>query len=320
MQTPLSHPSHPDSDAHSVSLPALRLNLIGAGRVGRTLASLWQALGPQGPVQLQDVLTRNPASAAQAVAELGAGRAVDRLDQMRPADVWLLATPDATLADLAVLLAAHLDTAATAAGVAAHNRPPVLAWHCSGFLPADVLAPLRGAGCALASVHPALSFAEPARARAQFAGTTCALEGDAPAVATAQRCLAAVGGQCFTLASQDKPLYHAAAVLASNFLPVLQAAAAELWQGCGMPAERVTPLWQGFVRQVSANLLNLGPAAALTGPAARGDWAVVEAETAALAQRDAALAQAYQALSLLAGRLARQGQVLPPTRPPASGC
>jgi predicted short-subunit dehydrogenase-like oxidoreductase (DUF2520 family) len=57
--------------------------------------------------------------------------------------------------------------------------------------------------------------------------------------------------------------------------------------------------------------LTLGPAAALTGPAARGDVAVVQAQTAALAEADALLGQSYAALSALAARLAQHGQVLP---------
>lgn len=272
------------------------LNLVGAGRVGRTLAALWQH---HGVFTLADVLTRSPASAEAAVAALGAGRPVARPEAMRPADVWLIATPDGELAGAAARLARA-------------QPPPAMAWHCSGFLPAAALAPLQQAGWTAASAHPALSFAEPAAARAQFAGTACALEGDARAVEQAGRALAAIGGRCFTLLAADKPRYHAAAVLASNFTPVLAAAAAELWQGCGMPADLIEPLWQGFVRHVADNLLRLGPAGALTGPAARGDAAVVAAEVAALQACDPALAQAYAALSTLAGRLAQQGQALAP--------
>lgn len=273
------------------------LNLVGAGRVGRTLAALWQAAGV---FRLGDVLTRSPLSAQAAVAALGAGRPVSEPAAMRPAEVWLLATPDGALADSAARLAN--------AGLA-----PAVAWHCSGFSPAAALAPLQAAGWAAASAHPALSFADPAAAQAQFAGTACALEGDDPAVARAEQAFGAIGGRCFRLQAADKPLYHGAAVLVSNFPPVLAAAAAELWQGCGMPPELIAPLWQAFAKNVADNLLRLGPAAALTGPAARGDSAVVQAETAAMQARDPALAQAYAALSTLAARLAREGAALAPS-------
>ena len=278
---------------------ALRLNLLGAGRVGQTLAWLWH---DQGLADIQDLLTRSHTSALEAATHLGQGRALGQLSEARPADLWLLAVPDAQLPIAAQRLAE---------AAALHSWPTSMAWHCSGFLASDVLAPLSAIGWSVASAHPAMSFAQPTTARTQFAGTPCALEGDAAATDTAARLLTAIGGRCFPLRTQDKLRYHAAAVLASNFAPVLQAAAADLWQSCGMPEPLVTALWQGFVRRVGDNLLQMGPQAALTGPASRGDLAVVDAQTAALTALDPALGQAYAALSELAGRLARSGHVLP---------
>jgi predicted short-subunit dehydrogenase-like oxidoreductase (DUF2520 family) len=191
-----------------------------------------------------------------------------------------------------------------------------MAWHCSGFLSAQVLAPLRlasvAAPVAVASAHPALSFANVASACAQFPGTLVALEGDATATALAHTAFSAIGGVCWPLAAEHKALYHGAAVFASNFLPVLTAVAQELWQGSGVPPEHIPALAQGFVRRVADNVQALGPAAALTGPAARGDTAVLAAQGAAMAARDPVLGQAYVALSALATRLAAEGRTLPP--------
>lgn len=264
------------------------LNLIGAGRVGRTLARLWHAAGV---VQVQAVLTRHADHAAQAVAVIGAGRAVDRLDAMPPADLWLLAVPDTQIAPVAAALAASGQAAA-------------IAWHASGFLPAAEAAPLQAAGWAVASAHPALSFADVDQACAQFPGTLCALEGDADAVAAVRTAFEAIGGQCVDLAAADKPLYHAAAVFASNFAPVLQAVAERLWRDVGLPEAQAQALAAGFLQRAAANLQALGPRGALTGPAARGDARVLAEQGAALAAHDAAMGQAYAALSALAGRLA----------------
>ena len=309
----------------------LRLNLIGPGRVGLSLARLWQA---SGTVQVQAVLARTPGRAASAVAHLGQGRAVDDLAAMPPAELWLLAVPDTQVGPLAAQLAAHQAAHQSALRATSHAAPQaalqaagsggmaaaVQAWHCSGFLPAAELAPLQGLGWAVASVHPALSFTDPDTACAQFPGTVCALEGDAPALARAQALMSAIGGRCFTLAAADKPLYHAAAVFASNFLPVLQAVATELWQGTGVPPEWGPALAQGFVQRAAANLARLPPREALTGPAARGDARVLQAQGQAVAGRDEALGQAYAALSELAGRLSRQGHCLsePDTAPRAA--
>lgn len=275
--------------------PAPTLNLIGAGRVGRTLAQLWAA---QGVLRLQAVLSRSPEAAHGLVNALGHGQVVAQFADLPVADVWLLAVPDTQIAGVATALAS------------VPGLPPATVWHCSGFLAAQELAPLRAARWQAASAHPALSFADVGLALQQFAGTVCALEGDAPAVALARMVFTAVGGRCFELHAADKPLYHGAAVFASNFLPVLQAVAAELWQGTGVPPEWVNELANGFVQRAAANVQNLGPQGALTGPAARGDVAVVQAQLAAMAQRDATLGQAYAALSALAARLALGGPVI----------
>ena len=278
------------------------LNLVGCGRVGRTLARLWHS---GGVCIVQDVLTRSPASAAEAVAFVGAGRAVEAPGAMRAADLWLFAVSDAAISQAAQAVAA------AAAPPAARAAAAPVAFHCSGFLASDALAALRPLGWRLASAHPALSFAAPARAMAQFAGTPCGLEGDAAAVADLERMFSAIGGACFALAAADKPLYHAAAVFASNFLPVLAAAAQGLWRQAGVPPEVLPRLSDALLRHVCDNVLALGPAAALTGPAARGDLAVVQAQAQAVNRWDAATGEAYRALSTLAQRLARDGRAAP---------
>ncbi|MCZ8251298.1 MAG: DUF2520 domain-containing protein [Hylemonella sp.] len=276
-----------------MSSPQPTLNLVGAGRVGKTLGRLWQQAGV---LQLQDVLTTSTASAQAAVDFIGAGRAVSTVAQMRPADLWLLAVPDRHIAACAQLLATC-------------NQPPTLAFHASGALAAAELAPLQADGWRCASAHGILSFADPARALQQFPGTVCALEGDAEATARLQPLFTAIGAQCFALASEHKLIYHAAAVWATNFLPVLQAQAEALWQHSGLPAELLPGLRERLLRNALDNLLALGPAGALTGPAARGDTALVQRQGLAVAALDAQAGAAYAALSALAHRLARDGRL-----------
>ena len=270
------------------------LNLIGSGRVGQTLATLWQRAGV---FRVQDVLTRSLASARQACVAIGAGKDVATIGPMRPADVWMLAVPDAAIASAAQQLADATRQA----------QPPSMApiaFHCSGAQAAYSLAPLADQGWHTASAHCILSFATPAAAMAQFAGTACALEGDTTACARLERAFRTIGAQCFTVASQDKVLYHAAAVLATNFLPVLQALAEEAWQATGVPAALLPGLRERLLRNAVDNITRLGPAAALTGPAQRGDIAAIARQAAVVRDWNPDAADAYQALSQLALRLA----------------
>jgi predicted short-subunit dehydrogenase-like oxidoreductase (DUF2520 family) len=210
----------------------------------------------------------------------------------------MLAVPDAQLAACAqALAAAHTVTADL-------NTPIV--FHCSGAQSAATLAPLAALGWHVASAHCILSFASVAGAIAQFPGTPCALEGDAAACVALRPAFTAIGAQCFNVASSDKLLYHAAAVFATNFLPVLQATAEDLWRSTGMPAELVPALRASLLRNAVANITALGPQAALTGPAARGDTAAIARQGAAVAAWDAPSGAAYAALSALALRLAQR--------------
>ena len=278
------------------------LNLIGAGRVGQTLAHLWTR---HSVLRVHDVLTRSPDSARTALdfiaADIFTARAVAQIADMRPADIWLLSVPDAQIGACAQNLAAHARQ---------RSDSPALAFHCSGAQSAELLAPLRELGWAVASAHPVLSFASAKAAVAQFAGTPCALEGDAGACDTLHPLFEAIGAACFGVRSQDKVLYHAAAVLATNFAPVLQALAEDAWRATGMPDALVLRLRQRLLRNLVDNIAALGPQKALTGPAARGDFAAIARQADVVADWDPQAAAAYRALSALALRMA--GHTEPP--------
>ena len=272
------------------------LNVLGAGRVAQTLATLWHR---NVSFAIQDVLTTSLASAQSACTVIGAGLAVQSMPEMRPADVWMLAVPDAQLAACAQALAEAMGSRTQSA--------PII-FHCSGANGSILLAPLAALGWHVASAHCILSFATVAAALPQFPGTPCALEGEALACDVLRPAFTAIGARCFDVASADKLLYHAAAVFATNFLPVLQSTAEDLWRSTGVPADLIPHLRESLLRNAVANITTLGPKAALTGPAARGDIAAIARQGAAVSQWDSQTGVAYTALSELALRLAQKKQ------------
>jgi len=277
------------------------LNVLGAGRVGRTLARLWHQTGL---LRLQGVACRTVASAQQACEFIGAG-APRTPPQLPAADVWMLAVPDASIAEVAQTLAALAPSPDTT---------PVV-FHCAGASGSELLQPLADRGWRTASAHCILSFARAEVALAQFPGTVCALEGDAAARALLHQAFTAIGAQCFTVRTQDKLLYHAAAVFATNFLPVLQSVAEGAWAASGVPPELLPHLRATLLRNAVDNITALGPAGALTGPAARGDTAHIARQSTVVRQWQPAAGTAYDALSALALQLAHQrptDHALPP--------
>ncbi len=270
---------------------ALTLNLVGAGHVGKVLGRL---LAASGACVVQDVLTRSPASARAAVDFIDAGRACADLAQLRPADIWLLAVNDDQIAPMAAALAQ------------AHEVKGAVVFHCSGAKASSELQALADKGALVASVHPIRSFADPDAVARDFAGTFCGIEGEAEALALLAPTFEAIGARLVTIDAAAKTVYHAAAVFASNYLTTVLDAALRAYQAAGVPETIARELARPLASETMANVFRLGPAAALTGPVARGDDATVARQHQALLDWDEATGRLYEALVPLTADLARR--------------
>ncbi len=170
------------------------------------------------------------------------------------ADLVLLCVPDGQIAAAAELIA-----------------PGRLVGHCSGATSLDVLHPHEAFG-----LHPLMTVTA---AGAPFAGAGAAIGGTTPRARAAAAALAeTLGLRAVVLDDADRPGYHAAASVASNFLVTLEAWAEELFPG---DRSRLVPLVRASVESWAAQ----GPERALTGPIARGDRATVARQRAAVAER-----------------------------------
>lgn len=263
------------------------LNLLGAGRVGRTLGRLWHTAGTY---VIGDVLTASAASAAEACAFIGAGTPVSSLADIRAADVWLVTTPDGRIAETARALAAS-----------GKLRAGDIVAHCSGALRADEMP----VDALRASVHPLKSFAEPATAVTTFAGTYCTAEGDRAALDALVPMFERVGGRVTEIRSEAKTLYHAASVIVSNDLVALMEAGLRCYEQAGFGRDTARAMMAPLVRETLENVLKLDTAKALTGPVVRGDAGVIEKQLAALANGDPLVERVYRELGRVAVEVAR---------------
>ena len=277
------------------------VNVIGCGKVGKTLASLIHLTGAG---KIQDLYSKSPASAHAAMAFIGAGHVAHDLASMRRADIWVIAVPDSQISSVCTALAIASDKI-----VAPLLNIPV-AFHCSGFESSALLEPLRSKGYGIASLHPVMSFADPSLSVKIFIGTPCAIEGDPLSAEILGKWVDQIGGKPFELAANKKGLYHAAAVFSSNLNVVLQAIAVEAWQASGLSQNVIAELHAALLHATTQNVLEMGPAQALTGPAARGDERVVLLQHEIVKHWHPEAGQAYELLSKLATRLASTGQTL----------
>lgn len=268
------------------------LNITGAGHVGRTLGHLFSR---SDVFDVRGVLNRSLGSAREAVAFIGAGAAVDTAAALPPADATLIATGDGAIAETARAL--------VAAGAIA---PGSVVWHCSGALASNELQIAREAGAHVASLHPLMTFPDPARAVERFAGTYCGTEGDAAALDFLLPRFEAIGALPFRIEPAGKAAYHAGAVLACGSLVTLIEAGLRCFASAGVARDVALRALSPLVEATVAGALRDGPAAALTGPIARGDDAGVARHLGALEAIDPALSPLYRAVGRLSLELAEQ--------------
>jgi len=259
------------------------LNIIGAGKVGKVLAKNFQR---KQQFAIQHVLNRTQASASTAVAWLGAGQAVNGISQLLPADITMLSVSDDQIASICQQLA---DAGLLKVGS--------VIFHCSGAKASTELRAARLAGAVVASVHPVRSFANVDLLAEQFAGTICSMEGDEAALTLLVPALQAIGAETVIINADNKLLYHAGSVFASNYLVTLMEVALRTYQAAGIPAEIAQKMAAPLARQTLENVFNLGTQAALTGPIARGDMQTVALQQTRLNDWDQQAGDLYQAFT-----------------------
>jgi len=265
------------------------LSFVGCGKLGRSLGHLFHRHEVFTPRQ---VLTRRKSSAEEAVRFIGAGQAIADPEALLPADVFMLAVPDTALAEAAERLSrSHV----------LDDRTTV--FHCSGAQSSAVLASCAEQGAHIASVHPLLSFADPAQIVRDF-HCHCSIEGDVSAVSMLSLAFSRIGAEVMQIPTESKLRYHAAAVIASNYLVTLTEQALQVIENAGLTREQGRELLLPLMHQTLGNLDRLEPRDALTGPAARGDWPLVEAQQRTLDEIDPRLGCFYMMLAKASARLA----------------
>ena len=189
------------------------------------------------------------------------------------AELVLLCVPDTAIAEVARSI----------------ERGPWLA-HVSGATPLGALDP----HVRRFSVHPLQTFTR-TRGAEQLDGAFAAVTAESDEARDRGFWLArTLGLEPFALADDARPLYHAGAAIASNYLVTLHRVASDLFRAAGAPPEALVPLMR---RTIDNDF-------ALTGPIERGDWATVDAHKAAIRTKRPELAQLYDTLATATAELA----------------
>jgi predicted short-subunit dehydrogenase-like oxidoreductase (DUF2520 family) len=146
--------------------------------------------------------------------------------------------------------------------------------HVAGSLTLAVLAPHPRVG----SMHPLMVLPSGELGAQRLFGATYCVQGDEVLVDVVR----SLDGRVITLRDDQRTAYHATAAVAANHLVALMGHVGQLAASAGLSLEDFLPLAQ----QALADVVAVGPHAALTGPASRGDMATIDAHLAAIPESE----------------------------------
>jgi predicted short-subunit dehydrogenase-like oxidoreductase (DUF2520 family) len=267
---------------------ARTISIIGAGRVGRALGKRLRERG----WRIGTVVTRSNVTARAAVRAIGGGTALGRITaDVFDADLILLGTPDDLLPTVVRSLAE----------IGGSKCKGKVILHTSATLDRTVLAPVERLGAATGSLHPMQAFG--GKVIPKLSGVVFAIEGDGKARRMAQSIARSLGGITVAIDTADKPIYHAAAVLAAGSAYALIEAGIQMLMRIGFARRSATQTLLPLMHQILDNIERIGPRDAWTGPLSRGDYGIVARHAKALRGYPREVRESYAALALLAARV-----------------
>lgn len=260
----------------------IRIGFIGAGTVGTALAISLAKAG----FEVGSVYSRSQSSAERLARRMAHVRVVLSGQEVADdADLVFVTTPDDVIAGAVSQV---------------HWSPGKHVAHCSGVASTDILDHAYHQGALTGTFHPLQSFANVEQAIVNLPGSTIAIEGAEQTLDILKKLAEGLEGKWVVLQPGDKVLYHAAAVIISNYTVALAKMATDLWGEFGVDGPEairaLMPLLQGTVN----NIANIGLPSCLTGPIARGDIGTVAKHLEALESRAPSILDAYRALGLQA--------------------
>jgi len=244
------------------------ISIVGAGRVGSALAFLLHRKG----YPLTGVASRTLASARRVADALQVPATLQPEIVTVRADVVFITTPDRVIAPVASKIRARRGF---------HSGQVV--FHTSGAHTSEEVGAARRAGAYAASLHPLQSFATVETALKNLPGSYFALDGDPEAMPVARQIVKDLKGKILVISTKEKPLYHAAACIASNYLVALMHWATGLYDRFGLSREEAFQALWPLIRGTLNNIQHLGPTQALTGPIDRGDGPTLQGHLEAMA-------------------------------------
>ena len=257
--------------------------IIGLGKVGTAVGYLLRNAGHE----IAAIADRSPDALERGVQYTGGTAWTSPPQAAQAARSIFITTPDDIIRSVC-------EEIALGGGFTSGKRVV----HMSGAGGLDLLKSAHNAGAETATIHPLQSFVDMEGVIRNIPGSTISITAEGEIREWAVRIVHDLGGTPFFVADKDKPLYHAAACMASNYLVTLMNLVKEMYRNLGMEENEAIrsfwPLVRGTIRNIEAG----GTEQSLTGPIARGDIGTIQGHLKALGESMPHLLDLYREMGL----------------------
>ena len=269
---------------------AHKFAIIGTGMVGTAIGFLLKKSG----YKITFLYDKSPAALKRAVPYTGANIALEPRDTLREADYILITTPDDAIASACADIALSPEI---------KNK---FVFHMSGAGGLDLLEPAKKAGAYVASIHPLQSFSSIEQAIRNIPGSYFGITAEKKALLRAKKIVRNLQGIPIVISPDQKPLYHAAACFASNYLVTLMNIVESISKAIGINDKDARQAYLPLVYGSLKNIEKSGSILSLTGPIARGDCSTVQKHIQSFQKTLPQYASVYSELGFLAVKIAQQ--------------
>ncbi len=258
------------------------IGFIGIGVLGRGLALSLIAQG----YRVIGAQSRTRSSALWLGERIPQCQVFDSAQDLADAaDLIFITTPDSVIPEVAASIT---------------WRPGQGAVHCSGALSTAVLDCASQQGADIGSFHPFQTFAgviDAADTVSRLSGVTFAVSGTGWLEPLLTDLAHDLGGRVVSIPDEDRPAYHASAVLSCGYLLALLQSAVSLWETFGVdPGDAMKAIYP-LARATLENLAAHGAESSVTGPVVRGDAATIQSHLELLSQKAPDSLPVYLALT-----------------------
>jgi predicted short-subunit dehydrogenase-like oxidoreductase (DUF2520 family) len=170
-------------------------------------------------------------------------------------------------------------------------------FHVSGSRPSTILEKVKKRGAFIGSIHPLQALPSFVEGAENLKTAYFCLEGDDEAVEISKKMVSEISNKYFTILSEYKALYHAAAVFASNFINATTFAAFSILKEIGIREDEIINIVLPLIKGTVNNIERLGFIDSLTGPISRGDTKTIKRHLQGLENYDKERLLLYKALS-----------------------